>query len=193
MSPWSWSLCALIVCLVPSHAFQGLSVVRRNAAAPHSVLSISPWRRSARGGSASGCASRRPPRAPRAMSAAGAAPLAAAYEERLQALSSFVPAPYAAPWWARNQHVNTIVGALFVTPQTPPYQRQRFSTPDGDFVDVDFLNSTAGFTRGIVLLYHGLESTTNAPLTVRQAFALVQAGFDVAGLTLSPYLPRHAA
>jgi predicted alpha/beta-fold hydrolase len=62
------------------------------------------------------------------------------------------------------------------------YQRQRFSTPDGDFVDIDFLNSTTGFTRGIVLLYHGLESNTHAPLTVRQAFALAEAGFDVAGL-----------
>jgi len=49
-------------------------------------------------------------------------------------------------------------------------------------VDIDFLNSTAGFTRGIVLLYHGLESTTKAPLTVRQAFALVEQGFDVAAV-----------
>ena len=49
-------------------------------------------------------------------------------------------------------------------------------------MDIDFLNSTTDFTRGIVLLYHGLESNTNAPLTVRQAFALAEAGFDVAGL-----------
>jgi len=49
-------------------------------------------------------------------------------------------------------------------------------------VDIDFLNSTAGFTRGIVLLYHGLESNTKAPLTVRQAFALVEQGFDVAAV-----------
>jgi hypothetical protein len=46
-------------------------------------------------------------------------------------------------------------------------------------VDIDFLKSCSGFTRGIALLYHGLESTTSAPLTVREAFALTAQGFDV--------------
>ena len=99
------------------------------------------------------------------------------------ALASFQPTPYVAPWWARNQHVNTIVGALAATPRKPTYERQRWNTPDGDFVDIDFLNSTTGFSRGMVLLYHGLESTTMAPLTVRQAFALAEEGFDVAAVS----------
>lgn len=94
-------------------------------------------------------------------------------------LTTYEPREYRAPFWARNQHVNTIIGALFATPPKPEYRRERWSTPDGDFVDVDWLYSRANFTRGIVLLYHGLESTTNAPLTVRQAFALAEQGFDV--------------
>ena len=97
-------------------------------------------------------------------------------------LTSYEPEEYRAPFWARNQHVNTIVGALFATPPKPEYRRERWSTPDGDFVDIDFLDSNADLTRGIVLLYHGLESTTNAPLTVRQAFALAEQGFDVAAV-----------
>jgi hypothetical protein len=97
-------------------------------------------------------------------------------------LASFEPMQYVAPFWARNNHVNTIVGALFTTPPKADYVRERWNTPDGDFIHIDFLNSTADFTRGMVLLYHGLESTTNAPLTVRQAFALAEQGFDVAAV-----------
>jgi predicted alpha/beta-fold hydrolase len=99
-----------------------------------------------------------------------------------QILLSFEPEKYEAPLWARNQHVNTIVGALFATPPKPQYRRERWNTPDGDFLDIDWLDSQAGFSRGVVLLYHGLESTTSAPLTVRQAFALVEQGFDVAAV-----------
>jgi hypothetical protein len=103
-------------------------------------------------------------------------------EEAKKILASFEPIQYDAPFWARNNHVNTIVGALFTTPPKADYVRERWNTPDGDFIHIDFLNSTAGFTRGMVLLYHGLESTTNAPLTVRQAFALAEQGFDVAAV-----------
>ena len=100
-----------------------------------------------------------------------------------QILTSFEPERYEAPLWARNQHVNTIVGALFATPPKPQYRRERWDTPDGDFLDIDWLDSQVpGFSRGVVLLYHGLESTTSAPLTVRQAFALVEQGFDVAAV-----------
>jgi len=103
-------------------------------------------------------------------------------EEAKTILASFEPIQYQAPFWARNNHVNTIAGALFTTPPKADYVRERWNTPDGDFIHIDFLNSTAGFTRGMVLLYHGLESTTNAPLTVRQAFALAEQGFDVAAV-----------
>ena len=34
-----------------------------------------------------------------------------------------------------------------------------------------------------MLLYHGLESNTNAPLTVREALSLVKHGFDVAAVS----------
>jgi len=39
-------------------------------------------------------------------------------------LTSFPAKDYIAPLWARNQHVNTIAGALFVTPPKPDYVRQ---------------------------------------------------------------------
>jgi predicted alpha/beta-fold hydrolase len=104
-------------------------------------------------------------------------------ESARQILDSFLAREYKAPWWARNKHVNTIVGALFATPPIPAYRRERWDTEDGDFVDIDFLDSETKPSRGIVLLYHGLESNTNAPLTVRQAISLSKAGFDVAAVS----------
>ncbi|EKX30840.1 hypothetical protein GUITHDRAFT_149647, partial [Guillardia theta CCMP2712] len=102
--------------------------------------------------------------------------------DMVQVLSSFPARTYRPPWWARQAHVNTIVGALFATPPTPSYERERWTTPDGDFVDIDFLRSELPASRGIVLLYHGLESNSLAPLTVRQARSLSMAGFDVAAI-----------
>jgi len=60
------------------------------------------------------------------------------------------------------------VGALFATPPPPPYRRERFDTPDGDFFTVDFLDSRdqRRAPRGLVFLYHGLEANTLSPLAV---------------------------
>ena len=110
-------------------------------------------------------------------------PSAPVKENSREILDSFVVRDYRPPWWARNKHVNTIVGALFATPPIPAYRRERWDTEDGDFVDIDFLDSETKPSRGIVLLYHGLESNTNAPLTVRQAISLSRAGFDVAAVS----------
>ena len=104
------SLCALVVSLSPVLAFQGLPVLKGT----EHTKGIAQTRRAA-----ASCVQQRGAHpSARTMSAAAPStnPLAQTYEERLQALSSFEPTPYAAPWWAKNQHVNTIVGALFVTP-----------------------------------------------------------------------------
>ena len=47
-----------------------------------------------------------------------------------------------APRWLPGGHLQTIWPALFarrVASVPPRYQRERWDTPDGDFVDVDFL------------------------------------------------------
>ena len=50
---------------------------------------------------------------------------------------------YVAPWWLPGGNTQTIWAALrsrrFLG-QAPVFQRERWSTPDGDFVDVDWLN-----------------------------------------------------
>jgi predicted alpha/beta-fold hydrolase len=70
-------------------------------------------------------------------------------------------APYDAPRWLRNPHAQTIYGATFAhTPRTP-LRRERWDTPDGDFVDVDFVDGPAGTPW--VHLYHGLEGSSDSP------------------------------
>jgi hypothetical protein len=116
------SLCALVVSLSPVLAFQGLPALKGTA----HTKGIAQTRRAAasrvqkRGAHHSSSARTMYAAAPRTT------PIVETYEERLQALSSFEPTPYAAPWWAKNQHVNTIVGALFVTP--PGYRARALFT-----------------------------------------------------------------
>ena len=61
------------------------------------------------------------------------------------------------------------------------YRRERWDTPDGDFIDVDFLDTPFpggseaagcdGDDTPFAVLTHGLESTSTAPLTARMALA----------------------
>ena len=66
------------------------------------------------------------------------------------------------PWWAVNGHVQTIWGPLFRS--TPlSLRRERLATPDGDFVDLDWLDDgrlTADAPRLLVL--HGLEGSSRS-------------------------------
>ncbi|ABM35586.1 hydrolase of the alpha/beta-hydrolase fold-like protein [Polaromonas naphthalenivorans CJ2] len=98
---------------------------------------------------------------------------------------------YGAPWWLPDGNTQTIWAALrarrFMGPP-PVFRRERWSTPDDDFVDVDWLMprfESAGLAeRGAVreapsvgvpllVLFHGLEGSSSSHYA--QAFA------DVAG------------
>ena len=52
---------------------------------------------------------------------------------------SFPAPPYRAPGWLPGGHAQTIWPLLIKGP-LPRYRRERWDTPDGDFVDVDFLD-----------------------------------------------------
>ena len=50
---------------------------------------------------------------------------------------------YTAPWWLPAGNLQTIWPALYarrVFGPHPQYRRERWTTPDGDFIDVDFLH-----------------------------------------------------
>jgi len=67
--------------------------------------------------------------------------------------SDFRPA-----WWCANAHAQTVWGPLFRRPR-PPLARERVATPDGDFVDLDWVRGRSAPGAPVVLVLHGLEGS----------------------------------
>jgi predicted alpha/beta-fold hydrolase len=66
-----------------------------------------------------------------------------------------------APRWLPGGHAQTIWPALFSRRHTGPalsFRRERWTTPDQDFVDVDWLGDDADAT--LLVLFHGLEGSS---------------------------------
>ena len=70
-------------------------------------------------------------------------------------------APYEAPPWLANAHLQTIYGSTLAHAPRVDFRRERWDTPDGDFVDVDFVDGPG--EAPWVHLYHGLEGSSNSP------------------------------
>jgi len=73
---------------------------------------------------------------------------------------------YHAPWWLPGGHAQTIWPALHGRSALLPamaYRRERWTTPDGDFVDVDWRDAPAGSPDApLLVLFHGLEGSSNS-------------------------------
>ena len=66
---------------------------------------------------------------------------------------------YRAPCWLPGGHVQTIY-PLVIKGALPHYQRERWATPDGDFIDLDWLPGPANAP--LVVLFHGLEGSSRS-------------------------------
>ena len=64
--------------------------------------------------------------------------------------------PYRAPWWLPGGHLQTIYPKFLLRQAPPPYRRERWATPDGDFIDLDWVDDD-GPHSPLVALFHGLE------------------------------------
>ena len=77
---------------------------------------------------------------------------------------------YKAPRWLIGGNLQTIWPALFARRydgEPPRYTRERWDTPDGDFIDVDWLGTDA--ETPLLVLFHGLEGSSGSHYA--QAFA----------------------
>ena len=98
---------------------------------------------------------------------------------------------YRAPWWLPGGHAQTIWSALYAkaTPQVRPhFVRERWTTPDEDFIDVDFLkpihagaaSHVAGPLRPLLVLFHGLEGSSDSHYAQSFAHWAAHAEIDLA-------------
>jgi uncharacterized protein len=78
---------------------------------------------------------------------------------------------YAAPTWLPGGHLQTIYPATLIAKPAVAYRRERWAAPDGDFIDVDFVDGEPG--KPFVLLFHGLEGSSDSHYA-RSLMALVQ-------------------
>lgn len=89
------------------------------------------------------------------------------------------PSTYRAPLLLRNTHINTIYANLSRRFDKPIYQRERISTPDEDFLDLDW--SRVGSNQ-LLLVLHGLEGNTERPYTKGMIRYFNQQGWDGLGM-----------
>ena len=76
---------------------------------------------------------------------------------------------YAAPAWLPGGHLQTIWPALFLQRPALSFRRERWNTPDQDFIDLDFIDGEPG--QPVLILFHGLEGSSGS----HYARALMQA------------------
>jgi predicted alpha/beta-fold hydrolase len=80
--------------------------------------------------------------------------------------------PYRAPWWLPGGNAQTLWAALAARRHfgpAPRWQRSRWTTPDGDFVDVDQALHPSAPDAPLLVLFHGLEGSSASQYAV--AFA----------------------
>ena len=85
--------------------------------------------------------------------------------------------PYHAPAWLPGGHAQTI-WPLLIKPQALKLRRERWETPDGDFIDLDHLDGSPDAP--LLVLFHGLEGSANSHYARSTAQACRKAGWRLA-------------
>ncbi|AFL84829.1 putative hydrolase of the alpha/beta-hydrolase fold protein [Belliella baltica DSM 15883] len=83
---------------------------------------------------------------------------------------------YENPKWLFNGHMQTIVPALFRNSIPLSFERERISTSDGDFLDLDWLKKGSD---QLVIISHGLEGNSQRPYMLGMAHQFFSKNFDV--------------
>lgn len=69
---------------------------------------------------------------------------------------------YQAPRWLPGGNLQTLYPALLASRPPVRYDRQRWDTPDDDFLDLDWTPAAAGNDAPLLVLFHGLEGSSNS-------------------------------
>ncbi|MDQ0587919.1 putative alpha/beta-fold hydrolase [Variovorax paradoxus] len=72
---------------------------------------------------------------------------------------------YMAPRWLPGGNLQTIWPALYARRfdgAAPAYRRERWTAPDGDFIDVDFVDAAVPGPQPLLVMFHGLEGSSRS-------------------------------
>jgi predicted alpha/beta-fold hydrolase len=67
---------------------------------------------------------------------------------------------YSPPRWLPGGNLQTIYPSTFIAKPQVRFRRERWDTPDADFIDVDFVDGKPG--QPLVVLFHGLEGSSDS-------------------------------
>lgn len=67
---------------------------------------------------------------------------------------------YPAPRWLPGGHLQTIYPATCLSKPHVAFRRERWNTPDEDFIDIDFVDGNPG--KPLIVLFHGLEGSSDS-------------------------------
>jgi predicted alpha/beta-fold hydrolase len=95
-------------------------------------------------------------------------------------------AAYRAPRWLPGGHAQTLYAALLAPRPRLAYRRCRWDTPDGDFIDLDWIepgappatgDAQSDSARPLVALFHGLEGSSRSHYALAMMAEVARAGW----------------
>jgi predicted alpha/beta-fold hydrolase len=105
--------------------------------------------------------------------------------EKVERARSFRVRPFEPAWWAAGPHMQTLAGRFMRPELELPLERERWDTPDGDFLDLDFSpepETPDGSLPPVVLLLHGLEGSARRAYAMGSYLELARRGVRAVGL-----------
>ncbi len=84
--------------------------------------------------------------------------------------------PYAAPLWLPGGDLQTIYPFFFHSSIILDYKRERLELDDGDFVDIDWIDSTNN-SKPLVIMFHGLEGGSSSHYAIGMMKLLQELGW----------------
>jgi len=88
---------------------------------------------------------------------------------------------YRAPFWLPGGNLQTLYPALIARRPHVAYRRERWDTPDGDFIDLDWGEDQGSRIkdpqRPLLVLFHGLEGSSNSQYARGMIHAAAQRGW----------------
>lgn len=84
---------------------------------------------------------------------------------------------YQAPAWLPGGNLQTLYPALLARRPAVDYHRERWDTPDGDFIDLDWTAKPVTADAPLLVLFHGLEGSSNSHYARALMHAVAQRGW----------------